>query len=53
MENDPKRTDLADRWFKLLLVGVPLLTAIINLVSKVVNYARPVRELRVQLQEGW
>jgi hypothetical protein len=45
MDENSKRTGLADRWYKLLLVGIPLLTAIINLVSKAVNYDRPIREL--------
>ena len=44
MDENPKRTDLADRWFALLLVGIPLLTAIIEMVSKVVNYDRPIRK---------
>lgn len=44
MDENPKRIGLADRWFKLALVSIPLLTAIINLVSKVVNYDRPIRE---------
>lgn len=35
--NDP-RTGLADRTYQLLLLGIPLLTAIIELLSKVVNY---------------
>ncbi len=47
MEKKPAQTDLADRTMSLLLVGIPLLTAIIELISKVVNYGRPVRELRI------
>lgn len=42
MDQKPKRTDLADRRFELLLVGIPLVTAIIELVSKVVNYGHPI-----------
>lgn len=44
MDENPKRTGLADRWIELLLVGIPLLTAIIEMVSKVVNYDRTVRK---------
>lgn len=42
MEKNPERKDLTDRWFKMALVVIPLVTALINLVSKVVNYARPI-----------
>ena len=44
------RTDLAVRAYKLLLVVIPLVTAIINLISKVVNYARRVSELPIQIR---
>ena len=47
-KNDP-RIDLAEKAYKLLLVGIPLVTAIINLISKVVNYAGPVSKLRIQV----
>ena len=48
-KNDP-RTGLADRTYQLLLVGIPLLTAIIELLSKVVNYnVRRLSELRLFL----
>jgi hypothetical protein len=47
-KNDP-RIDLADRLYELTLVVIPLLTAIIELISKVVNYARLFSELRVQV----
>lgn len=36
-KNHP-RTDLAEKAYNLLLVGIPCLTAIIELISKVVNY---------------
>jgi len=52
MDSNPKRTGLAGRWIELLMVGIPLLTAIIELVSKVVNYACPVRKFRIQLYQG-
>jgi hypothetical protein len=45
MENKPAQNGLADKKMELLLVGIPLLTAIIELISKVVNYARPLRKL--------
>jgi hypothetical protein len=51
-EKSHTRTDLAEKAFKLLLVGIPLVTAIINLISKVVNYACRVPELRIQLHTG-
>ena len=38
MDNNNPRTDLAEKAYKLALVGIPLLTAILNLISKVVNY---------------
>ena len=47
--NDP-RIDLADRTYKLMLLALPLLTAIIELISKVVNYGGPISELRVQIR---
>jgi hypothetical protein len=47
-KNDP-RTGLADRAYALLMVGIPLLTAIIELISKVVNYASPTPKLRLLL----
>jgi phage-related minor tail protein len=37
MDKNP-RTDLAEKAFQLLVVGIPLVTAIIELISKVVNY---------------
>lgn len=46
MDENP-RTGLADRKIELLVVGISLLTAIIELLSKVVNYARPIRKLRL------
>jgi hypothetical protein len=49
---DHTRTDLADRKIELLVLGISLLTAIIELLSKVVNYARRVPELRLQLQSA-
>jgi hypothetical protein len=45
-QNDP-RTGLAEKTYGLLLVGIPLLTAIVELISKLVNYGNYVRELRV------
>jgi hypothetical protein len=42
------RTGLAEKVFKLALVVIPLLTEIIHLISKVVNYAGPVPKFRVQ-----
>lgn len=44
METNPDRKDLTDRRFKLALVVIPFVTALINLISKVVNYARPIRK---------
>ena len=51
MDENP-RTGLADRKIEWLVLGIPLLTAIIELLSKVVNYARRVPELRIQLQQA-
>jgi hypothetical protein len=48
-KNDP-RIDLADRTYELMLLLLPLLTAIIELISKVVNYAGPIPELRLQIR---
>lgn len=48
-KKDP-RIGLAEKAYKLLLVGLPLVTAIINLISKVVNYAGPVSKLCVQVR---
>jgi hypothetical protein len=47
--NDP-RTGLAEKVLKWLALGIPLLTATIDLISKVVNYGGPVREFRILLQ---
>jgi hypothetical protein len=45
MDKNP-RTGLAEKAYQLLLVGVPLITAIVELISKVVNYNdRPVSKL--------
>ena len=44
------RIDLAEKAYKLALVVIPLLTAIVTLISKVVNYAGRVPELRLRLQ---
>lgn len=46
-EENRSRTGLAEKVYKLALVGIPLLTAIINLISKVVNYVDPIRKLRL------
>jgi hypothetical protein len=49
MDKNP-RTDLAEKAYQLLLVGVPLITAIIELISKVVNYnGRPISKLRLHV----
>jgi hypothetical protein len=45
MRKKQSRTDLADRKMELLLVGIPLVTAIIELISKVVNYGSRISEL--------
>jgi hypothetical protein len=45
-KNDP-RTGLAEKVVTWLALGIPLLTAVIDLISKVVNYARPVPEFRL------
>jgi hypothetical protein len=52
-EKDQTRTGLAEKAYKLALVGIPLLTAIINLISKAVNYARPVSKLRLPIRAKW
>ncbi len=52
MDQKPARTDLADRKIELLMVGIPLLTAIIELISKVVNYASSIPELRLSIHQG-
>ncbi len=44
MGKNPDRKDLAGRRFELAIVIISLLTALIELVSKVVNYARPIRK---------
>ena len=44
MDKNPDRKDLTDRRFELAIVIISLLTALIELVSKVVNYARPIRK---------
>ncbi len=45
MDNNP-RTGLVEKLYNLLLVGIPLIAAIIDLISKVVNYnGRPVSKL--------
>jgi hypothetical protein len=49
-ENNDPRIDLADRKIELFVAGMSLLAAIIELISKVVNYASPFSELRVRLQ---
>ncbi len=38
MDNKNPRTGLAEKVYELALVGIPLLTAIVELISKVVNY---------------
>lgn len=38
MDKKNPRTDLAERFYQLSLVGIPLITAIVELISKVVNY---------------
>lgn len=48
-KKDP-RIGLADKAYKLALVVIPLLTEIIHLISKAVNYARPIPKLRVQVR---
>jgi hypothetical protein len=47
------RTGLAEKAYKLALVGIPLLTAIINLISKVVNYACAFSKLRLPIRAKW
>jgi len=44
------RTGLAEKAYKLALVGLPLLTAIINLISKAVNYACSVPKFRISIR---
>lgn len=46
MDQKPAHTDLAEKRMQLLLVGIPLLTAIIDLISKVVNYGGSLPKLR-------
>lgn len=44
------RVGLAEKAYKLAVVVIPFLTEIIKLISKVVNYAGRVPELRVRVQ---
>ena len=44
------RVGLAEKAYKLAVVVIPFLTEIIKLISKVVNYAGRVPELRVCVQ---
>lgn len=48
-KNPDPHTGLAEKTLKWLMLGVPLLTAVIDLISKVVNYARPIPKLRLHI----
>ena len=50
VEKVQTRTGLAEKAYKLALVGIPLLTAIINLINKAVNYAGSVPKLRIPVR---
>lgn len=47
MEEKPARTGLAVSKIELWTAGISLLAAIVELISKAVNYDRKIRELRV------
>lgn len=47
-QQNVSRTGLAETVLKWAAVGIPLLTAILDLISKAVNYhARPISEFRL------